>query len=144
MKCRACSSHEHIIIVAPFRQSSRRNKTRELPDMYYTSTTGHRQEVSKEPSDAFRIVLFVPVVDRIISEFRCRFSDQSLDIVSSVVSPSSPKFLICYQIVPLLSVYAETYVINKLLLKAEMSVALNLLKHDLGDRLSTCKQFCLN
>ena len=36
-----------------------------------------------------------------------------------------------------MSVYAETCVINKPLLKVELSVALNLLKHDLGDRLST-------
>ena len=37
----------------------------------------------------------------------------------------------------LLSVYAEPCGINKTLLKAEMTVALNLLKNDLGDRLST-------
>jgi hypothetical protein len=55
--------------------------------------------------------------------------------MSSVISPCSPKFLNFTDVLPLLDVYGETCGINKSLLEAEMSVALNLLKNDLGDKL---------
>lgn len=103
------------------------------------STTGNRQEAAREPCETFRIGFFNPVVDRILSELKRRFSDQSLAVISSlssVICPSSPKFLNFTDILSLLAVYGETCGINKSLLEAEMSVALNLLKNDLGDKLS--------
>jgi hypothetical protein len=118
-----CSSHD--IMVASHGLSSRRKIkqfvnyppciTQALLVIDRKFQGNHRQEVSREPSDTFRIVLFIPAVDRILRELKCRLPYQSFDIISSissVISLSSLKFLIFYHIVPLLSVYAETYVIN--------------------------------
>ena len=110
---------------------------RESPDYYYTTSTGHREEVVT--SEAIRVEFFIPILDRILSELRCRFSNESLAVVgsvSSVLCPSSLKFQNFANILPLLSVYAEPCGINKTLSEAEMTVALNLLKNDLVDRLS--------
>lgn len=57
--------------------------------------------------------------------------------MSSVLCPDSPKFLNFGDIIPLLSVYSDACDIDKTLLKAEMTVALNLLKNELKDNLKT-------
>lgn len=135
-----CSSH-NIEIQGPHSQRSKRKKTvRESPDMYYTSPSGHRDEVAMEPSEAIRICCFNPVVDRIVSELKRRFSDESLAVISSVSSlicPNSPKFLCFSEAAPMLSLYAESCGISESLLESEMTVALNLLKNNLGETLST-------
>ena len=132
-----CSTHD-ITIQGPRSQAGKRKKTiRESPDYYYTTSTGHREEVVT--SEAIHVEFFIPIVDRILSELRRRFSNESLAVVgsvSSVLCPSSLKFQNFANILPLLSVYAEPCGINKTLLEAEMTVALNLLKNDLGDTLN--------
>lgn len=133
-----CSTHD-ITIEGPHSQDGKRKRTiREAPDYYYTSTVGHRDEVVT--SENIRIQVFIPVVDRILSELRRRFSDESLAVVgsvSSVLCPNSPKFLNFSDILPLLSVYADTCGIDTTLLGAKMTIALNLLNNDLGDSLLT-------
>ena len=77
-----CSTHD-ITIEGPHSQTGKRKKTvREAPDYYYTSSTGHREEVVT--SETIRVEFFIPVVDRILSELRRRFSDESLAVVGSL------------------------------------------------------------
>ena len=122
-----CSTHD-VPIEGPRSQEGKRKRTiREPSDYVYTSTVGQRE-------------VFIPFLDRSIKELRRRFSDDSLAIVSSVSSvlcPDSPKFLNFGDIIPLLSVYSDACDIDKTLLKAEMTVALNLLKNELKDNLKT-------
>ena len=132
-----CSTHD-VPIEGPRSQEGKRKRTiREPSDYVYTSTVGQREVVT---SETIRVQFFIPVLDRILSELRRRFSDDSLAIVSSVSSvlcPDSPKFLNFGDIIPLLSVYSDACDIDKTLLKAEMTVALNLLKNELKDNLKT-------
>ena len=116
----------------------RRQAIRERPDMITYSTTGRRDTSLPDPSASFRVDLRIPALDRILSELNRRFSDQALSIMgslASVICPRSSKFLIFEYIRPLLSVYGEACGINESLLAAEMTVALNLIKKQLGDEL---------
>ena len=106
--------------------------------MLYSCTTGHRDNASADVYKSIRVDLFLPVVNRIESELKRRFSTDALNILSSlacVICPSSEQFLVYEAIKPLLSVYAETCGINEALLNAEMTVAMNILKETLGDNL---------
>jgi len=122
--------------------TGRRHAIRDRPDMVQFSTVGHRARgmllPDADPSMPFRVELLLPVLDRILNELKRRFSDQALSIIGSLayaVCPSSSKFLIFEDIRPLLSVYGEVCGINESLLAAEMTVALNLVKKELGDEL---------
>jgi len=118
--------------------SVRRQAVRERPDMIYSSTTGRRQALLPDHSTSLRVELLIPALDRILSELQRRFSDQALSIIGSLASllcPSSSKFFIFEDIRPLLSTYGEVCNINESLLTAEMTVALNLVTKQLGDKL---------
>jgi len=87
---------------------------------------------------SIRVELFLPVVDRIKSELKRRFSTDALNILSSlacVLCPSSKQFLVYEAINPLLSVYAKTCGNNEALLNAEMTVAMNVWKENLGENI---------
>lgn len=132
-----CNSHG---IKLP--ENKRKRTIVEFPDMLYTSSTGHRVDASTDVCKSLRVDLFYPVLDRIDSEFKRRFSTDALSVMRSLacmLSPNSPQFLVYDTIKPMLSVYGESCGINASLLKAEMSVALNLIKESLGDKLSTCE-----
>lgn len=107
-------------------------------DMIYSSTTGRRQALLPDHSTSLRVELLIPALDRVLSELQRRFSDQALSIIGSLASllcPSSSKFFIFEDIRPLLSTYGEVCNINESLLTAEMTVALNLVTKQLGDKL---------
>jgi len=107
-------------------------------DMIYSSTTGRRQALLPDHSTSLRVELLIPALDRMLSELQRRFSDQALSIIGSLASllcPSSSKFFIFEDIRPLLSTYGEVCNINESLLTAEMTVALNLVTKQLGDKL---------
>jgi len=119
--------------------NKRQRTIREMPDMLYTSTTGHRESVSADPYKSIHIDLFTPVVERIEMELQRRFSTDAVNILrslASVLCPDSEQFLVYENIKPLLSVYAKSCNIDEALLKAEMTVALNLVKSQLGEKLS--------
>ena len=118
--------------------NKRKRKIREIPDMMYSCTTGHRDNTSADVYKSIRVDLFLPVVNRIESELKRRFSTDALNILASlacVLCPSSEQFLVFKAIEPLLSVYAKTCGINEALLNAEMTVAMNMLRESLGENL---------
>jgi len=60
--------------------------------MFYSCTTGHRDNASADVYKSIRVDLFLPVVYRIESELKRRFSTDTLNILSSlacVLCPSS-------------------------------------------------------
>jgi len=60
--------------------------------MFYSCTTGHRDNASADVYKSIRVDLFLPVVYRIESELKRRFSTYTLNILSSlacVFCPSS-------------------------------------------------------
>ena len=116
----------------------RRQAIRERPDMITYSTTGRRDGALPELSASLRVDLLIPALDRILSELKRRFSDQALSVIGSVASvlcPNSSQFFVFEDIRPLLSVYGDACGIDESLLAAEMTVALKLLKKQLGDDL---------
>jgi hypothetical protein len=75
--------------------------------------------------------MFLPVIDRILAELSKRFSGESLRIMRSlaaILCPESPNFLNFHEAAPLITVYGEPCNVNQTLLKAEMTVASNLVK----------------
>lgn len=137
-----CTSN-NVKIELPHQQSSRpkrKQSIRESHDMVTYSTTGQRESTSLEPCDAIRIDVFLPVVDRILSELKRRFSAESLSIMrslSSLLCPDSDKFLHFDSVIPFLTVYKEKCEIDVSLLEAEMTVASNLVKNEFGDSIVT-------
>jgi len=77
--------------------NKRKRKIREIPDMLYSCTTEHRNNASADVYKSIQVNLFLPVVNRIESELKHRFSTDALNILASlacVPCPSSEQFLV--------------------------------------------------
>ena len=70
-------------------------------------TTGSREAM--ETSEHFKISLYIPILDAIISELHSRFDDKNLDLMTAIqcCNPSSLQFLDFEHLQPLADLYSR-------------------------------------
>ena len=112
------------INVTPQRVQRPRQLPRRLESGIVLESIGSRETVAT--SEQFRISLYFPILDAMISELQRRFSDKNLKIMKAVqgCSPNSPHFLQPKTLLPL----AESHGLDMSLLSIECSLAKNTLK----------------
>ena len=71
-----------------------------------TASTGHRESLNS--SESLKTNIYFPVLDHILSEIDCRFTQTNLDLMKSLQAchPSSSNFLEPSQLNPLASLYS--------------------------------------
>jgi hypothetical protein len=79
--------------LTPMESRPKRNKRKRMDDYMVDTTTGQREEMSG--SDAMRVRLFYPTIDRMITEMSARFSPQCDNVMLGInaCNPSSETFL---------------------------------------------------
>lgn len=135
---------EHCKIKTPEdgEQITRRNKRKSsaparLEDSVLTApVVEHRRGNTK---DAFRIEVFYPILDNIISELDRRFSNENCNIMRGIqaLSPESDGFLLLSKVKP----FAETFNANMDDLVHELHQAKRLIERKMDDRPSSLLEF---
>ena len=101
------------------RPQRRRQLPRRFDDAVVMETTGAR-----ETGESFKISLYFPILDAIISELRNRFDNKNLDLMRAIqfYNPLSPQFLEFERLLPLTKLYS---CLNKDYLMMECSLVKN-------------------
>ena len=107
------------ICVTPQRLQRSRQLPRRLESGFVLESVGSREILTT--SEQFRISLYFPILDAMISELQHRFADKNLEHMKAVgaCSPDSPNFLEPKSLLPL----AESYGLDTNLLSIECTLA---------------------
>jgi len=110
----------HEISVSLLRSQHQRQLPWRFNDGLVMQTTGSRETM--ETSEHFKISLYFPILDAIISELRTRFDDKNLDLMMAIqcCNPSFPQFLEFEHLLPLAELYSR---LNKEYLMMECTLA---------------------
>ena len=113
----------HNIEIAPLRNTRSRIVPKSFADVIILETTGSR-EIATTNED-YKISLYFPVLDAMISELHCRFEDKNVQIMRAIqcCNPNSTHFLDVDFLVPLI----EAYDLSKESLSAECLIAKRML-----------------
>ena len=95
----------HISVSSP-RPQCRRQLPRRFDDIRIMESTGARETV--ETGESYKISLYFPVLDAIISELRNTFDNKNVDLIRAIqcCNPSSSQFLGTYCLLPLIQSYS--------------------------------------
>ena len=95
----------HISVSSP-RPQRQRQLPRRFDDIMIMESTGARETV--ETSESYKISLYFPILDAIISELRNRFDNKNLDLMRAIqcCNPSSSQFLEVDCLLPLIESYS--------------------------------------
>ena len=113
----------HNIEIAPLRNTRSRTVPKRFADVIILETTGSR-EIATTNED-YKISLYFPVLDAMISELHSRFEDKNVQIMRAIqcCNPNSTHFLDVDFLVPLI----EAYDLSKESLSAECLIAKRML-----------------
>ena len=109
----------HNIEVAPQRSQRQRTMPKRFEDVIVLESTGSRETATT--NDNYKISLYFPVLDAMISELRSRFEDKNVQIMRAIqcCNPNSTHFLDVDSLAPLI----ESYNLSKDSLSAECLIA---------------------
>ena len=109
----------HNIEIAPQRSQRQRTMPKRFEDVIVLESTGSRETATT--NDDYKISLYFPVLDAMISELRSRFEDKNVQIMRAIQcrNPNSTHFLDVDSLAPLI----ESYNLSKDSLSAECLIA---------------------
>ena len=109
----------HNIEVAPQLSQRQRTMPKRFEDVIVLESTGSRETATT--NDNYKISLYFPVLDAMISELRSRFEDKNVQIMRAIqcCNPNSTYFLDVDSLAPLI----ESYNLSKDSLSAECLIA---------------------
>ena len=117
----------HHIDVSTSRPQRQRQVPRRLEDGFVLDTTGSRDVLST--SEQFKISVYFPILDAMLSELDHRFTDKNLELMRAIQAchPQSIHFLQQDKVLPL----ANSYSLNSDCLSMECSLVKRTLKNDI-------------
>ena len=91
----------HNIEIAPLRSQHQRTMPKRFEDVIVLESTGSRE------MDDYKISLYFPVLDAMISELCSRFEDKNVQIMRAIqcCNPNSMHFLDADSLAPLIEIY---------------------------------------